>query len=47
MMPHIHELARLQNRWQRDLNRSVLIIGALLVIAVLGLVMGLIVGVMK
>ena len=41
MMPHIHELARLQNRWQRDLNRSVLIIGALLVIAVAGIIWSL------
>ena len=42
MMPHIHELARLQNRWQRDLNRSVLIVLALLVVAVAGIVWSLI-----
>jgi len=42
MMPHIHELARLQNKWQRDLTRSVMIILALLMVAVLGIVWSLI-----
>ena len=35
-MPHIHELAKYREKWQRDLTRSVVTILALLVMAVLG-----------
>jgi len=42
MMPHIHDLAKFRDKWQRDMTRSVLIIGALLVMAVLGIVWSLI-----
>jgi hypothetical protein len=42
MMPHIHELSKYKDKWQRDLTRSVLIIGALLVMAVLGIVWSLV-----
>lgn len=41
MMPHIHELAKGRDKWQRDLNRSVLTILALLVMAVLGIIWSL------
>jgi len=42
MMPHIHDLSRYKDKWQRDLTRSVLTILALLVMAVLGIILGLI-----
>jgi hypothetical protein len=42
MMPHIQELARYKDKWQRDLTRSVLIIEALLVMAALGIVWSLV-----
>jgi len=42
MMPHIHELARYKDKWQRDLTRSVLIILALLMMAALGIIWSLI-----
>ena len=35
MMPHIHDLSKYKDKWQRDLNQSVLIVLALLVMAVL------------
>jgi hypothetical protein len=42
MMPHIHDLSRYRDKWQRDLNRSVLTILALLVMAVLGIIWSLV-----
>jgi len=41
-MPHVNELARHRDQWQRDLNRSVLIVLSLLVVAVAGIVWSLI-----
>ena len=38
MMPHIHELSRNKNKWQRDLNRSVLTILALILMAAAGII---------
>jgi len=37
-MPHIHELSRNKDKWQRDLTRSVLRILVLLMIVVLGII---------
>ena len=43
-MPHIHELARYKDKWQRDLTRSVLIVLAALILpwAVAGIIWSLI-----
>ena len=41
MMPHIYELARNRDQWQRDLTRTVVTILALILMAVLGIVWSL------
>jgi len=41
MMPHVNELARNRDKWQRDLNRTVLIVFALLVVAAAGIIWSL------
>ena len=41
-MPHVNELAKYRDKWQRDLTRSVLIILALLMMAALGIIWSLI-----
>lgn len=41
MMPHVNELARNRDKWQRDLNRSVLLVLALILVAGLGIVWSL------
>jgi len=38
MMPHINDLAKGRDKWQRDLNRSVLIVLALLTVAAAGII---------
>ena len=42
MMPHIHDLSRYKDKWQRDLTRTVLTILALLMMAALGIIWSLI-----
>ena len=41
MMPHIHELSRNKDKWQRDLTRTVVTILALLMMAVAGVIWSL------
>jgi len=42
MMPHIHDLSRNKDKWQRDLTRTVLTILALLMMAVAGVIWSLV-----
>jgi hypothetical protein len=41
MMPHINDLSRHKDKWQRDLTRTVLIILALLAVTVAGIIWSL------
>ncbi len=42
MMPHIHDLSRNKDKWQRDLTRTTLTILALLGVAALGIIWSLV-----
>jgi len=41
VIPHVNDLAKGRDKWQRDLNRSVLIVLALILVAGLGIVWSL------
>lgn len=42
MMPHVNELAKMKDSWQEDLNRSVVIVLALILMAVAGIIWSLV-----